>query len=121
MLGGTGVRTYRAVSEEDMLATFPLVEMLALFSIWNWSRRQRSFGWLVLGSLLAGALVSVVILCPNEVPPRAYAGCFGMYLFSALAWAWACDGLSPRSWSVAEGAAASVAVALLSIATGGLG
>jgi small multidrug resistance family-3 protein len=121
MLRGIGVGTYRAVSSGVILATFPLVELLALFSIWNWSRRQRSFGWLVLGWLLAGALISVAVMCSNEIPARVYAGFFGMYLFSALAWAWVCDGLNPEKWSVSEGAVALVSVALFSIATGGLG
>jgi small multidrug resistance family-3 protein len=118
MRGATIADIYQLMSSV-IVAASPLVETLALFSIWNWSRRQRSFGWLVLGWLLIAALVSFAVT--TELPARAYAGYFGMYLFSALAWAWVCEGLNPRDWSITESVVAFAAVVLLSIATGGLG
>lgn len=101
---------------------FPVALMLeigGIFAIWNWSRRQRSFWWLLFGLALVLIVIGWIAVSANALPQQAYAGFFGMYLFAALAWAWWAEGLSPLNWKAGEIAVAIFAVALVSITISG--
>ena len=102
---------------EAMLYTIALLlELCGLFAVWTWSRRNGSVAWLMLGFVIILLVISSVVMFDPRVPKRAYAGFFGMYLFSALAWAWWSDGLKPVDWTGVEIAVAIVAVALFAVA-----
>lgn len=101
-----------------LVAAFPL-ELLALFAIWNWRLRGRSFGWLIAGCVALPSLAVLPILLPTAQTRNIYLGFAGMYLFSGLAWAWWVEGLEPREWSSGEVSVTLMATALFAMASGG--
>jgi small multidrug resistance family-3 protein len=103
--------------EQLALALALPLEMAGLFAIWNWSRKSRAFGWVVLGATLLMCLVGGIVAMPhNPLGNRLYAALFGMYLFSGLMWAWWFEGLKPDDWKVGEVSVALAAAGLFSFA-----
>lgn len=92
------------------------MEMAALFAIWNWSRRARSFAWTLLGIAILLSLAVPLVVTPNPLGGRIYAALLGMYLFSGLMWAWWLEGLKPSEWRLGEFLVALSAVGLFGLA-----
>ena len=97
------------------MAAALLVEFGALFALWDWSR-FRAGKALAIGCL--GAIVFVILLCAGApvLSGRIITGYFGMYIFSALSWAWWRDGVDPAEWNLGEVLIAFLAAGLFSIA-----
>lgn len=93
-------------------------EMAGLFAIWNWARRFRAFGWVVLGAALLMCLAGfLAMLAPDPAEPRLYLALFATYLLSGLIWAWWVEGLKPRNWQPGEFFIALAAAVLFSLAS----
>jgi drug/metabolite transporter superfamily protein YnfA len=91
------------------------VEFVALVGMRDWSR----FGSrkpLVIGFLGVAAFALLLCLAAPVLSGRPVAGFLGMYIFSALSWAWWRDGHSPADWSLGEALTALLASGLFSIA-----
>jgi small multidrug resistance family-3 protein len=93
-----------------------LLEMAGLFAIWNWSRRSRTFAWVLLAGAILLSLAGLISSLNNPFGARVYAALAGMYLFSGLMWAWWLEGLRPVTWRVGEWFVAVAAASLFGLA-----
>jgi drug/metabolite transporter superfamily protein YnfA len=103
-----------------ILLVFALpIELLALFAIWSWSQRGRPAGWLILGCVMLSCVAGLAMMLPASLAARLCLGLAGMYLFSALAWAWWAAGTRPTDWKSADVGRACLATALFALANAG--
>ena len=97
-------------------AAFLPLEMMSLFSVWNWSRGSGRLRSLVFGVALAAAVAGVASTFGDPPQSRFYVGFFAIYLLSGLMWAWWTDGLNPKGWRMGEMLVAVLATAMFAIA-----
>jgi small multidrug resistance family-3 protein len=106
--------------EQSVCTVALLLEMAGLFAIWNWSRRTRTFAWMLLGSAILFLFAGLIGLLHNPFGERIYAAFAGMYLFSGLMWAWWLEGVRPVTWRVGEWFVALAAACLFGLASSAL-
>lgn len=93
------------------LAMTFLLEPCALFAVWNWRRRSRSPGWLLIGGTITLEMLATLAMASEPMPARSLLAVGGMYLITALAWSWSVEDLRPTNWTPGE-----IFIAVLGIA-----
>ena len=87
-----------------------LAEIVGCYLPSLWLSHGKSAWLLVPGALSLAAFAWLLSLHPTA-SGRVYAAYGGVYIFVAIVWLWAVDGVRPSAWDVA-----GVAVALLGMA-----
>ena len=87
-------------------------EILGCYLPYLWLREAKS-AWLLVPAVFSLAtFVWLLSLHPTEAG-RVYAAYGGVYIFMAIAWLWAVDGVRPTSWDVIGSCVALLGMAII--------
>lgn len=89
-----------------------LAEILGCYLPYLWLREGKTI-WLLLPGLLSlAAFVWLLSLHPTAAG-RVYAAYGGVYIFMAILWLWAVDGIKPTAWDLVGSSVALVGMAII--------
>lgn len=77
-----------------------------------WLIQGKSIWWLVPGALSLAAFAWLLSLHP-EASGRVYAAYGGVYIFVAVLWLWAVDGIRPSPWDLVGAVVALAGMAII--------
>lgn len=80
-----------------------------------WLTQGKSIWWLVPGALSLAVFAWLLSLHP-EASGRVYAAYGGVYIFVAVLWLWAVDGIRPGPWDLVGAAVALAGMAIIMFA-----
>lgn len=92
-----------------------LAEIVGCYLPTLWLTQGRSIWWLVPGALSLAAFAWLLSLHP-EASGRVYAAYGGVYIFVAVLWLWAVDGIRPGPWDLIGAAVALAGMAIIMFA-----
>ena len=92
-----------------------LAEIVGCYLPTLWLTQGRSIWWLVPGALSLAAFAWLLSLHP-EASGRVYAAYGGVYIFVAVLWLWAVDGIRPGQWDLVGAAVALAGMAIIMFA-----
>lgn len=92
-----------------------LAEIVGCYLPALWLTQGRSIWWLVPGALSLAAFAWLLSLHP-EASGRVYAAYGGVYIFVAVLWLWAVDGIRPGPWDLIGAAVAVAGMAIIMFA-----
>ncbi|HJD44260.1 MAG TPA: YnfA family protein [Candidatus Paenalcaligenes intestinipullorum] len=95
-----------------------LAEIAGCYLPYLWLREGKSIWLLIPGILSLAAFVWLLTLHPTAAG-RVYAAYGGVYIFTAILWLWAIDGLRPTSWDILGAVVALVGMAIIMFAPRG--
>ena len=95
-----------------------LAEIVGCYLPYLWLREGKSIWLLIPGILGLAAFVWLLTLHPTAAG-RVYAAYGGVYIFTAILWLWAIDGLRPTSWDILGAVVALVGMAIIMFAPRG--
>ncbi len=87
-----------------------LAEILGCYLPYLWLREDKSV-WLLLPAAFFLALFAWLLSLHPTAAGRVYAAYGGVYIFVAIIWLWAVDGIRPTGWDIL-----GVSVAMLGMA-----
>lgn len=94
-----------------------VAEIVGCYLPYLWLKQGKS-AWLLLPAALSLALFAWLLSLHPTAAGRVYAAYGGMYVFVALFWLWAVDGVRPSSWDIAGALVAVVGMAIIMFAPG---
>ena len=106
MVGSSGLRMLRRSSSSTAWA-LTCAFGLGCYLPWLWLKQNGS-PWLLIPAGVSLAAFAWLLTLHEAATGRVYAAYGGVYIFAAILWLWAVDGIRPSNWDVA-----GVAVALL--------
>ena len=92
-----------------------LAEIVGCYLPYLWLREGKTIWLLVPGALSLAAFAWLLSLHPT-VAGRVYAAYGGVYIFMAIVWLWAVDGVRPTVWDLVGSAVALVGMAIIMFA-----
>ncbi|MEZ5435184.1 MAG: YnfA family protein [Pseudomonadales bacterium] len=94
-----------------------VAEIVGCYLPYLWLKQGKS-AWLLLPAALSLALFAWLLSLHPTAAGRVYAAYGGVYVFVALFWLWAVDGVRPSSWDIAGALVAVVGMAIIMFAPG---
>ena len=95
-----------------------LAEIVGCYLPYLWLREGKTIWLLVPGALSLAALAWLLSLHPTAAG-RVYAAYGGVYIFMAILWLWAVDGVRPTVWDLVGTAVALTGMAIIMFAPRG--
>jgi len=95
-----------------------LAEIIGCYLPYLWLREGRTAWLLVPGALSLGLFAWLLSLHPTAAG-RVYAAYGGVYVFMAVLWLWAVDGVRPTAWDLLGSAVAMTGMAIIMFAPRG--
>lgn len=92
-----------------------LAEIVGCYLPYLWLREGKTIWLLVPGALSLAAFAWLLSLHPTAAG-RVYAAYGGVYIFMAILWLWAVDGIRPTAWDLVGSAVALVGMAIIMFA-----
>ncbi len=92
-----------------------LAEIVGCYLPYLWLREGKSVWLLVPGALSLAAFAWLLSLHPTAAG-RVYAAYGGVYIFMAILWLWAVDGVRPTVWDLVGSGVALVGMAIIMFA-----
>ena len=92
-----------------------MMEILGCYLPYLWLREGKTIWLLVPGALCLAAFAWLLSLHPTA-SGRVYAAYGGVYIFMALTWLWAVDGVRPSGWDILGSAVALTGMAIIMFA-----
>ena len=92
-----------------------LAEIVGCYLPYLWLREGKTIWLLVPGALSLAAFAWLLSLHPTAAG-RVYAAYGGVYIFMAIVWLWAVDGIRPTVWDLVGSAVALVGMAIIMFA-----
>ncbi|MGO1658242.1 MAG: YnfA family protein [Marinobacter sp.] len=92
-----------------------LAEIVGCYLPYLWLREGKTIWLLVPGALSPGAFAWLLSLHPTAAG-RVYAAYGGVYIFTAILWLWAVDGIRPTAWDLVGSGVALVGMAIIMFA-----
>jgi small multidrug resistance family-3 protein len=92
-----------------------LAEIVGCYLPYLWLREGKPIWLLVPGALSLAAFAWLLSLHPTAAG-RVYAAYGGVYIFVAILWLWAVDGIRPSLWDVVGSAVALLGMAIIMFA-----
>lgn len=89
-----------------------LAEIVGCYLPYLWLREGKSMWLLVPGALSLAAFAWLLTLHPVAAG-RVYAAYGGVYIFTAILWLWAVDGIRPTAWDLVGSGVALVGMAII--------
>ena len=102
----------------ELLKTFglfiltALAEILGCYLPYLWLTQNKSI-WLLLPSAISLALFAWLLTLHPSASGRTYAAYGGVYIFVAICWLWAGDGIKPNAWDIVGSAVALTGMAII--------
>ena len=92
-----------------------LAEIIGCYLPYLWLREGKSI-WLLLPAALSLAVFAWLLSLHPAAAGRGYAAYGGVYIFTAILWLWAVDGIRPTGWDLLGSAVALVGMAIIMFA-----
>lgn len=92
-----------------------LAEIVGCYLPYLWLRQDRS-AWLLLPAAISLALFAWLLTLHPAAAGRTYAAYGGVYVFVAVLWLWAIDGVRPTVWDVAGSLIALIGMGVIMFA-----
>lgn len=92
-----------------------LMEILGCYLPYLWLREGKTIWLLVPGALCLATFAWLLSLHPTA-SGRVYAAYGGVYIFMAIVWLWAVDGVRPSGWDLLGSAVALTGMAIIMFA-----
>ncbi|AFJ03246.1 Protein of unknown function UPF0060 [Methylophaga frappieri] len=92
-----------------------LAEILGCYLPYLWLKQDKSIWLLIPAAISLSVFVWLLTLHP-VASGRAYAAYGGVYIFTALCWLWAVDGIKPNQWDLLGGFLALLGMAVIMFA-----
>ena len=98
-----------------LFALTALAELLGCYLPYLWLREHRSI-WLLLPAAVSLAAFAWLLSLHPTASGRVYAAYGGVYIFMAIVWLWAIDGVRPTRWDLLGAAVALAGMAIIMFA-----
>ncbi len=95
-----------------------LAEILGCYLPYLWLREDKSV-WLLLPAAFFLALFAWLLSLHPTAAGRVYAAYGGVYIFVAIIWLWAVDGIRPTGWDILGVSVAMLGMAIIMFAPRG--
>lgn len=92
-----------------------LAEIVGCYLPYLWLREDKSIWLLVPAALSLAVFVWLLSLHPTAAG-RVYAAYGGVYIFIAILWLWAIDGIRPTTWDIIGASVALLGMAIIMFA-----
>lgn len=92
-----------------------LAEIIGCYLPYLWLREEKSIWLLVPAALSLAAFAWLLSLHPTAAG-RVYAAYGGVYIFMAILWLWAIDGIRPTTWDIVGASVAILGMAIIMFA-----
>ncbi len=92
-----------------------LAEIVGCYLPYLWLREGKS-AWLLVPGALSLALFAWLLSLHPTAAGRVYAAYGGVYVFMAILWLWAVDGIRPTGWDILGSAVALLGMAIIMFA-----
>lgn len=98
-----------------LLLLTALAEIVGCYLPYLWLREGKSI-WLLLPAALSLMLFAWLLTLHPTASGRVYAAYGGVYIFVAVLWLWAVDGIRPSVWDLMGSAVALLGMAIIMFA-----
>ena len=92
-----------------------VAEILGCYLPYLWLTQGKS-AWLLLPAALSLALFAWLLSLHPTAAGRVYAAYGGVYIFVAILWLWAVDGIKPSLWDLVGAGVALIGMAIIMFA-----
>jgi small multidrug resistance family-3 protein len=92
-----------------------LAEIVGCYLPYLWLREGKTIWLLAPAALSLAAFVWLLTLHPTAAG-RVYAAYGGMYVFMAILWLWAIEGIRPTTWDIVGASVALIGMAIIMFA-----
>lgn len=92
-----------------------LAEIIGCYLPYLWLREGKSI-WLLLPAALSLAVFAWLLTLHPAAAGRVYAAYGGVYIFAAIMWLWAVDGIRPTGWDMLGSAVALLGMVIIMFA-----
>lgn len=92
-----------------------VAEIVGCYLPWLWLRQDKS-AWLLVPAGLSLAFFAWLLSLHPTAAGRVYAAYGGVYIFVAILWLWAVDGIRPTAWDLAGSLVALAGMAIIMFA-----
>ncbi len=92
-----------------------LAEIIGCYLPYLWLREGKSI-WLLVPAAISFAAFAWLLSLHPTAAGRVYAAYGGVYIFTAILWLWAVDGIRPTTWDVVGSGIALVGMAIIMFA-----
>jgi small multidrug resistance family-3 protein len=99
----------------DLFLITALAEIIACYLPYLWLREGKSV-WLLIPAALSLAAFAWLLSLHPTAAGRVYAAYGGVYIFMAILWLWAVDGIRPTTWDIVGSGIALVGTAIIMFA-----
>lgn len=89
-----------------------VAEIVGCYLPYLWLREGKSI-WLLLPAALSLALFAWLLTLHPTAAGRVYAAYGGVYIFVAILWLWAVDGIRPTTWDMVGSLVALAGMAII--------
>ena len=89
-----------------------VAEIVGCYLPYLWLKEGKSI-WLLVPAALSLALFAWLLSLHPAAAGRVYAAYGGVYIFVAILWLWAVDGIKPTAWDIAGSLVALVGMAII--------
>lgn len=89
-----------------------VAEILGCYLPYLWLKKGGS-GWLLVPAAASLALFAWLLTLHSTAAGRTYAAYGGVYIFVAVLWLWAIDGIRPTAWDVTGSLVALAGMAII--------
>ncbi|MEL0614277.1 YnfA family protein [Marinomonas arenicola] len=96
-----------------------LAEIIGCYLPYLWLREGKSI-WLLLPAALSLIVFAWLLTLHPSAAGRVYAAYGGVYIFTAILWLWAVDGIRPTAWDLVGSGVALVGMAIIMFAPRGV-
>lgn len=95
-----------------------IAEILGCYLPYLWLKEDKSI-WLLVPAAMSLALFAWLLSLHPTAAGRVYAAYGGVYIFVAILWLWAVDGIRPTLWDVVGACVAMLGMAIIMFAPRG--
>ncbi|USD67961.1 YnfA family protein [Vibrio sp. SCSIO 43136] len=95
-----------------------LAEIIGCYLPYLWLKQDKS-AWLLLPAAISLALFAWLLSLHPTAAGRVYAAYGGVYIFVAILWLWAVDGIRPTLWDLVGASVALFGMAIIMFAPRG--
>jgi small multidrug resistance family-3 protein len=92
-----------------------IAEIIGCYLPYLWLKHDKS-AWLLVPAALSLALFAWLLSLHPTAAGRVYAAYGGVYIFVAIFWLWAVDGIRPTAWDIAGALVALAGMAIIMFA-----
>ena len=92
-----------------------IAELVGCYLPYLWLREGKS-AWLLVPAALSLALFAWLLSLHPTAAGRVYAAYGGVYIFTAILWLWAVDGIQPSTWDIVGSLVALAGMAIIMFA-----